>query len=66
MVAGMHAANIAANRNQVFADVIEQMMAAQTESVNLFRREGNQSLETFVVLRVFFIEPCSQRERSGN
>ena len=37
----LHTANVAANRNQVFCRLIEQMMAAETESVNLFSREGN-------------------------
>jgi hypothetical protein len=37
----LHTANVAANRNQIFRRLIEEMMTAQAEGVNLFRSEGN-------------------------
>jgi len=47
----LYSANVTANRDQVFGGSIKQVMAAQAESVNLFRREGKHTQNNLVVFR---------------
>ena len=58
----LHTAHVAANRNQVFRRLIEQMMAAETESVNLFRREGNVVRNLSLCCEIFSSTASLERE----